>query len=131
MDSNSERLKPASTEAQTSCTINSLRRRSPRLTGRKTVYAPLPAGLLAVLRNKSLRCRIQRVANKCVTLLRLDSANVTLAILPTRNVDLTSLPIARIVLIFKAELFLRTTTGGQAYRQLLHGDGLMTFGPLQ
>jgi hypothetical protein len=27
----------------------------------------------------------------------------------TRNVDLTSLPIARIVLILKAELFLRTT----------------------
>ena len=30
--------------------------------------------------------------------------------LPIRNVDLTSLPIARIVLILKAELFLRTTT---------------------
>ena len=29
--------------------------------------------------------------------------------MPTRNVDLTSLPIARIVLILKAELFLRTT----------------------
>jgi hypothetical protein len=35
--------------------------------------------------------------------------DVTWAILPTRNVDLTSLPVARIVLILKAELFLRTT----------------------
>jgi hypothetical protein len=34
---------------------------------------------------------------------------VTSAILPIRNVDLTSLPIAHIVLILKAELFLRTT----------------------
>ena len=33
----------------------------------------------------------------------------TSANLPTRNVNLTSLPIARIVLILKAELFLRTT----------------------
>ena len=41
-------------------------------------------------------------------MLRRDSADVTSAILPTRNVDLTSLPIARIVLILKAELFLRT-----------------------
>jgi hypothetical protein len=42
-------------------------------------------------------------------LLRRDWADVTSAILPTHNVDLTSLPIARIVLILKAELFLRTT----------------------
>jgi hypothetical protein len=44
-------------------------------------------------------------------LLRRDSADVTSAILPIRNVDLTSLPVARIVLILKAELFLRTTPG--------------------
>ena len=43
-------------------------------------------------------------------LLRRDATYVTLAILPIRNVNLTSLPIARIVLILKAELFLRTTT---------------------
>ena len=35
--------------------------------------------------------------------------DVTSVILLTRSVDLTSLPIARIVLILKAELFLRTT----------------------
>ena len=46
-----------------------------------------------------------------MTLLHRDSADVTSAILQTRNVDLTSLPIARIVLILKAELFLRTTGG--------------------
>ena len=37
---------------------------------------------------------------------------------PTRNVNLTSLPIARIVLILKAELFLRTT-GVQQVRVVL------------
>ena len=42
-------------------------------------------------------------------LLRRDATYVTSAILPIRNVNLTSLPIARIVLILKAELFLRTT----------------------
>jgi hypothetical protein len=42
-------------------------------------------------------------------MLRRGATYVTSAILPTRNVDLTSLPIARIVLILKAELFLRTT----------------------
>ena len=41
-------------------------------------------------------------------MLHRDSADVTSANLPTRNVNLTSLPIARIVLILKAELFLRT-----------------------
>ena len=41
-------------------------------------------------------------------LLRRDATYVTSAILPIRNVNLTSLPIARIVLILKAELFLRT-----------------------
>ena len=55
--------------------------------------------------------RPYRDAHKCVTLLRRDSADVTSAIPPTRSVDLTSLPIARIVLILKAELFLRTTGG--------------------
>jgi len=43
-------------------------------------------------------------------LLRRDATYVTSAILPIRNVDLTSLPIARILLILKAELFLRSTT---------------------
>jgi len=43
-------------------------------------------------------------------LLRRDATYVTSAILPIRNVDLTLLPIARILLIPKAELFLRTTT---------------------
>jgi len=42
-----------------------------------------------------------------------DSADVTSANFPTRNVNLT-LPIARIVLILKAELFLRTTTDLEA-----------------
>jgi hypothetical protein len=42
-------------------------------------------------------------------LLRRDAAYVTSAILPIRNVNLTLLPIDRIVLILKAELFLRTT----------------------
>jgi len=49
-------------------------------------------------------------------LLRRDSADVTSAI---RNVDLTSLPIARIVLILKAELFLRTT-GRVTIRFVIH-----------
>jgi hypothetical protein len=40
-------------------------------------------------------------------LLRRDATYVTSAILPIRNVDLTSMPIARILLILKAELFLR------------------------
>ena len=40
-------------------------------------------------------------------LLRRDAAYVTSAILPIRNVNLTLLPIDRIVLILKAELFLR------------------------
>ena len=43
-------------------------------------------------------------------MLRRGATYVTSAILPIRNVDLTSLPVARIVLILKAELFLRTTT---------------------
>jgi hypothetical protein len=42
-------------------------------------------------------------------LLRRDAGYVTSAILPIRNVNLTLLPIDRIVLILKAELFLRTT----------------------
>jgi hypothetical protein len=42
-------------------------------------------------------------------MLRRGATYVTSAILPIRNVDLTSLPIAHIVLILKAELFLRTT----------------------
>jgi len=42
-------------------------------------------------------------------MLRRDATYVMSAILPIRNVDLTSLPIAHIVLILKAELFLRTT----------------------
>jgi hypothetical protein len=42
-------------------------------------------------------------------LLRRDAAYVTSAILPIRNVNLTLLLIDRIVLILKAELFLRTT----------------------
>ena len=51
-------------------------------------------------------------------LLRRDAAYVTWAILPIRNVNLTWLPIARIVLIPKAELFLRTTVMSVAfYRQ--------------
>ena len=41
--------------------------------------------------------------------LRRDATYVTSAILPIVNVDLTSLPIARILLILKAELFLRPT----------------------
>src|SRR5260370_32767430 len=62
-----------------------------------------------VLRNKSIRCRINELPNKYVTLLRRASADVTSTILPPRNVNLTSLPIARILLILKAVLFLRTT----------------------
>jgi hypothetical protein len=42
-------------------------------------------------------------------MLRRGATYVTSAILPIRNVDLTSLPIAHIVLILKAEMFLRTT----------------------
>jgi hypothetical protein len=45
-------------------------------------------------------------------LLRRDAGYVTSAILPIRNVNLTLLPIDRIVLILKAELFLRTTGMG-------------------
>jgi hypothetical protein len=66
---------------------------------------------IAVLRNKSVHCRINELPNKCVMLLRRDAAYVTSPILPIRNVNLTLLPIDRIVLILKAELFLRTTTG--------------------
>jgi hypothetical protein len=62
-----------------------------------------------VLRNKSVRCRINELPNKCEMLLRRDAAYVTSAILPIRNVNLTLLPIDRIVLILKADLFLRTT----------------------
>jgi hypothetical protein len=62
-----------------------------------------------VLRNKSVRCRINELLVKCLVLLRRDATYVTSAILPIRNVDLTSLPIAHILLILKAELFLRTT----------------------
>ena len=52
-------------------------------------------------------------SEECITLLPRGLADVTSAILPTRNVDLTSLPNARIVLILKAELFLRTTPRGR------------------
>ena len=51
-------------------------------------------------------------------MLRRDSADVTSAILPIRNVDLTSLPIARIVLILKAELFLRPQRAEAMARRL-------------
>ena len=47
-------------------------------------------------------------------MLRRGATYVMSAILPIRNVDRTSLPIAHIVLILKAELFLRTTTGREA-----------------
>ena len=43
--------------------------------------------------------------------LRRDATYVTSAILPIRNVDLILLLIARILLILKAELFLRTGCG--------------------
>ena len=64
-----------------------------------------------MLRNKSVRHRINELPNKCEMLLRRDADYVTSAILPIRNVNLTLLPIDRIVLILKAE-FMRTTGAG-------------------
>jgi hypothetical protein len=73
------------------------------------VVADWHVGNRTVLHNKSLRSRINELPTKCATMLRRGATYVTSAILPIRNVDLTSLLIAHIVLILKAELFLRTT----------------------
>jgi hypothetical protein len=56
-------------------------------------------------------------------MLRRGATYVTSAILPIRSVDLTSLTIAHIVLILKAELFLRTT--GDVLGGLHHEYGLV------
>jgi hypothetical protein len=81
-----------------------------------------------VLRNKSVRCRINELPT-CVVLLRRGATYVTSAILPIRNVNLTLLPIARIVLILKAELLFADHTFYVSDRVISYfGRALLPYG---